>query len=343
MQILKSKYMRSQYNLTRMILLVTLCLTFGTFSLKAQQERAATVSIKFDNPDYDAVSQLYTVDIMLKASNRQVLYGINLRFFYDATLMKFHSVDHFAPGYDFIGKGANPVIGTPRSGVELFDLDGAVGYINGGIQMLEKDHPLILDPSRWNKLARATFTLSELVQEGATFCPAIIWDQKTAGYEGGILQGNDGVVVTVEEHDRSTRVESSPTYTVAEPFNYTFYRMDQRPYGSASGDNCITIGQSVSTSNPTDGEQYVLFQNNPNPFEDYTIVEFELPRGQKANINIIGLDGKLMEQIKGDYPAGKSQVTISRKPWMNSARSLYYQLEVEDGTKLVKKMSLVTH
>ena len=74
---------------------------------------------------------------------------------------------------------------------------------------------------------------------------------------------------------------------------------------------------------------YALFQNEPNPFSDYTIIGFELPRKENATITLYDVTGKVMKVIENEFEKGYNKVTIKKED-ISSPGLIYYKLESGD-------------
>jgi len=82
-----------------------------------------------------------------------------------------------------------------------------------------------------------------------------------------------------------------------------------------------------------------LFQNKPNPFSDYTIIEFELPSKTEGSVlTIYSIDGKLMQhsEIVG---GGKQQIIVQKGTL--TAGIYFYRLATKEGFIATKRMVLV--
>jgi hypothetical protein len=95
----------------------------------------------------------------------------------------------------------------------------------------------------------------------------------------------------------------------------------------------ILSGNKVQTSD------FVLLQNNPNPFNQQTIIGFVLPEASRATLKIMDVTGKLIKSYEGNYSKGLNQITITKSE-LNLAGVLYYQLET-DQFNATKKMIIV--
>jgi hypothetical protein len=83
----------------------------------------------------------------------------------------------------------------------------------------------------------------------------------------------------------------------------------------------------------------VLYQNKPNPFSDFTVIEFEVSLTNTFSIvEIFSVDGKLMQK-KEVNGGGKQMITIQKGTL--SAGIYFYKLTTSDGFNATKRMVLV--
>lgn len=81
----------------------------------------------------------------------------------------------------------------------------------------------------------------------------------------------------------------------------------------------------------TDAENtgYYLGQNYPNPFTGKTTIEFNLPAGNQVSIEIMDLQGKLIESFSGYYAAGKHMLEIDMNGKVQSG-VYFYRMTTDD-------------
>jgi hypothetical protein len=84
------------------------------------------------------------------------------------------------------------------------------------------------------------------------------------------------------------------------------------------------------------GEQAVfeLYQNEPNPFTDLTVIGFTLPRDNVYTLKIFDLTGKLLRTIRGEGEEGYNSVQLQKNDLVSGV--LYYQLDSGDDTATMK-------
>ena len=89
-----------------------------------------------------------------------------------------------------------------------------------------------------------------------------------------------------------------------------------------------------------ENSEFVLFQNEPNPFKKETVVSFRLPRAMESSLTIYDQYGKVIRiyEIKG--VKGINQISINKLDLNGGSNILYYQLDAADYTA-TKRMVLV--
>ena len=91
--------------------------------------------------------------------------------------------------------------------------------------------------------------------------------------------------------------------------------------------------------NPLANQDFKLYQNKPNPFNQHTIIGFELNQAEIVTLNIIDLTGKLVQQIRQKALIGYNEITIDTKT-IKGKGVYYYQLATSIGVA-TKKMIVV--
>ena len=74
------------------------------------------------------------------------------------------------------------------------------------------------------------------------------------------------------------------------------------------------------------GVGFELYQNQPNPFVNRTLVGFHLPTAAAATLSVFDQSGRLVFQQKGDFPKGYNTIPLE-KALLNTSGALYYMLE----------------
>jgi hypothetical protein len=84
------------------------------------------------------------------------------------------------------------------------------------------------------------------------------------------------------------------------------------------------------------GNEFILEQNNPNPFSATTSIGFTLPESGTVYLNIYDITGKVIKTYTGEYPKGKNEIMLSAEDF-NAQGVMFYELEAS-GMKAVRKM-----
>jgi len=85
-------------------------------------------------------------------------------------------------------------------------------------------------------------------------------------------------------------------------------------------------------------DQFELFQNQPNPFHDKTMIGFYLPGDSKIQLTLRDETGRVLKSFKDDRKAGYNTIYLDKEPLTNGF--IYYQLSTKFGTKAKKMLSL---
>ena len=100
----------------------------------------------------------------------------------------------------------------------------------------------------------------------------------------------------------------------------------------------MNVGLRFDNGDVADGFQ--LHQNRPNPFNQETLIGFELPDAGEATLTIFDVSGRVLMQVEGDYNKGFNQVVINAND-LQGTGLLYYQL-VSADYQATKRMVLST-
>jgi len=99
------------------------------------------------------------------------------------------------------------------------------------------------------------------------------------------------------------------------------------------------LGVKLELNNALQDAQIQLFQNEPNPFSNQTVIKFFLPQASEATITVTDVSGKVVRTIKNRYEAGMNK-EILNKADLPQQSVFYYRMQTEDFIG-VKKMLLI--
>ncbi|MEL7252030.1 MAG: T9SS type A sorting domain-containing protein, partial [Bacteroidota bacterium] len=88
------------------------------------------------------------------------------------------------------------------------------------------------------------------------------------------------------------------------------------------------------------GPVFELYQNSPNPFQEMTLISFNLPQASEATVTIRDAAGQLIRVIKGDYAAGYNTIQVTKSMLQGASGVLNYTLETSEH-KATRQMIVV--
>ena len=84
---------------------------------------------------------------------------------------------------------------------------------------------------------------------------------------------------------------------------------------------------------------FELYQNQPNPFQNETLISFRLPEASAATLTIFDVSGRVLKVVEGDYGEGYNEVQIGRSE-LGSPGMLYYELKTATDHAIMKMILL---
>ncbi len=185
------------------------------------------ITTRFSNPVFDTNTNKLKLSVEFHSDTpNQRLFGMNVRFFYDASVFESGNAStvkfvDFEPGYG-IFTGTPASYGTGTMGIAYFHLPTtACTYVNGAIQLNSpSSDPIFIqtDESQpWTRLFSIELTVRSAVS--GTIYPSVIWDKETIPNNGGFLPGSDGVTITTVVNP-SGIVTTQSTDEYAQNFNW---------------------------------------------------------------------------------------------------------------------------
>ncbi len=101
----------------------------------------------------------------------------------------------------------------------------------------------------------------------------------------------------------------------------------------AYGSNDVIFNTALvfenSTIEKTD-ENFILYQNEPNPFKESTAINFFIPDAQDVTISIYDTNGKLIYQHTASYDGGANQHIVRGSNLESASGVLFYKLASKD-------------
>ena len=88
-------------------------------------------------------------------------------------------------------------------------------------------------------------------------------------------------------------------------------------------------------------QQAKLFQNQPNPFQQFTTIGFQLPKATRGTIRILDISGRLLKSYNDNFQIGYNEIQVDVSDLTSHGGVFYYQLETPITERLSKKMIVV--
>ncbi|MBK8154243.1 MAG: T9SS type A sorting domain-containing protein [Saprospiraceae bacterium] len=124
----------------------------------------------------------------------------------------------------------------------------------------------------------------------------------------------------------SQSIHMNSAITTAEAYDQNLIEKDIRL--SFRSDNGIISDNGI-----------VLYQNNPNPFSDNTVIGFEVPKAAKATLSIYDLTGKVLFVKEVNTVKGYNSVRVNNSQ-LGVTGILFYQLDAE-GYSATRRMLVI--
>jgi hypothetical protein len=91
--------------------------------------------------------------------------------------------------------------------------------------------------------------------------------------------------------------------------------------------------------NTISGVGFELYQNQPNPFVNRTVIGFHLPEAATAVLTITDESGRLIYTQKGDYAKGYNAIAVDRA-LLNTTGILYYTVKAGNDAATLKMIQV---
>jgi len=93
----------------------------------------------------------------------------------------------------------------------------------------------------------------------------------------------------------------------------------------------------ISLSILSNDHNVLVHQNSPNPFSEFTKIDFELKNSTQISLSIFNLAGQGIFETSGYFNSGANSITISEEDLSHAKGVLYYRLQV-DGESYIRRM-----
>jgi|GEM_PF-3555069 len=190
------------------------------------------VTVRCTNPVYDCATQIYKVDVRLQAnSTGYKLENMNVRFYYDDSILEFISFGEFHSDYGPEMPNPPEVTNFGSMGPLWFNFSGSAEYVSGAIKNINPN-PVVIPTTWWRKYFSMSFFIDDPDSFNIEdFCPSIVWDL-TEDQNGGFMFGSQGVVITLRTNQ--------PAEENVLQFNWEYDGIPGEPYGFPVQSSCIS-------------------------------------------------------------------------------------------------------
>jgi hypothetical protein len=194
----------------------------------------------------------------------------------------------------------------------------------------------------FKQIAGYQFTLG-FDQEAVDFLDVTTTNLQGLGSENfGLAKLDEGVITTSWNSAKGIDVENntilfSMTFVANTTVNTEELFTINSRYTESEAYNGTDLFDVVLAFNGNEvGSIFELYQNIPNPFQDETMISFNLPQAGAVTLRIMDVSGRILKLIKlDDAVKGMNSVNLTREEF-NATGVLYYQLESADNTATMK-------
>ena len=169
-----------------------------------------------------------------------------------------------------------------------------------------------------------------------------------------------GLGITISDHDYS--IEGDKVFiSYVNEGNYRFdgdlFEINFTPHQSEWLHDAISVASQVLDAEVYIGDEVesnqlalevvspalqtdaILYQNQPNPFVDLSVIEFYIPISAEVEFEFFNLSGQSLHRIKAQYVQGKHQISISRHE-LNHQGIIYCRMTFGSTISTMKMVSL---
>ena len=146
----------------------------------------------------------------------------------------------------------------------------------------------------------------------------------------------NGTPIDLDAGDRlfTLRILAKETTSLNEVLQLDRRRIQAEAYDA----NLNVRGVELTFSDEAANQNFMVYQNEPNPFSESTRINFYLPNADQVNLTVIDAAGRTVLQRQANFEAGEQQWIVDRRE-LGVGGVYYYQIATEMGA-ITKKMIL---
>jgi len=118
----------------------------------------------------------------------------------------------------------------------------------------------------------------------------------------------------------------------------SYLSIDKDGFSSELYDGNAEVLELEIRSGVTEGIDFTVYQNTPNPFSEYTQIRFYNPEANQVTLTVTDVQGKQVSQTSQYYETGNQSIILTSEELPNGI--LYYTLEAP-AYKATKKMIVI--
>ena len=106
----------------------------------------------------------------------------------------------------------------------------------------------------------------------------------------------------------------------------------------SANDEFLNVNFRFDNNETNNVATFNLYQNQPNPFKESTVIGFQLPKAGTATLTIFDISGQVVFQQDGNFAKGYNEIQLDQS--ILGSGTLYYQLMTDQNTA-TKKMTII--
>jgi hypothetical protein len=253
------------------------------------------------------------------------------------------SLDGNMTAEDFVAVKIGDVNATARTNARDLSQTRSNGTLTIGLEEQEvtegQSVDLTFSTSDFNKVYGYQFTLElnglriETVEGGAASMSEAnigILDENTVTVSYSDMEG----IGSTDDLFTLTAI-ATQSGKISEMINLTSNVINSEGYVGQG----LDIHTIELTINGAEAQAFSLDQNEPNPFDEVTVIGFRLPESGNATLTVYDVSGRVITNIRGNYAQGYNEIKLDKED-LNATGVLYYTLKSGDYNA-TKKMIII--